>query len=236
MDIGKSFTFVTEDEKWLSKMVVGAIIAAVPILNFAWMGYMIDVMRRVLRNDPMPLPDWGDLGEKFMQGLLISIASFIYSLPALIVLCLPMGFMIAASSASADAGEALAAIGGVTSVLLVCCLMIYGLAISFLFPAISLNYAEAGTFASCFEFGKIWARAQANLSAYLTAWLVILAAGFGVTIVIGLVGGLLGWIPCLGQILLMAVAGIASAYMGAVYGHLFGQVGSQNPPIDAHLL
>ena len=87
MDIGKSLTFVTEDEKWLEKLGIGALITAVPILNFAWSGFMVDLMRNVAAGEPKPLPDWSDLGDKFVKGLIITLAGLIYALPALLVGC-----------------------------------------------------------------------------------------------------------------------------------------------------
>jgi hypothetical protein len=234
MDIGKSFTYVTEDEQWLSKMIVGAIIASVPILNFAWFGYVVDLLRRVQRNEPRPLPDWSDLGSKFMQGLLLAIAVFVYSLPAVLVMCLPMTFIIAASVVEngSSAQNALGTMGGIVGLLAACCILIYVLAISFLSPAITLSFAETGTFRSCFEIRKIRDLVQANLSNYLTAWLVLLAASFILSLVVGVVGGVVGWIPCIGMVAMMLFSGLVTVYLGAVFGHLFGQLSSQGQSLD----
>ncbi|MCK4900594.1 MAG: hypothetical protein KAS38_17565, partial [Anaerolineales bacterium] len=64
MDIGKSFTFSFEDKDWITKYLLGALISAIPILNFAWMGYMIELIVNVADDVPSPLPDWSDLGDK----------------------------------------------------------------------------------------------------------------------------------------------------------------------------
>ena len=42
MDIGRSFTYMFDDEKWLSKILIGGIINMVPILNFASWGDMLE--------------------------------------------------------------------------------------------------------------------------------------------------------------------------------------------------
>ena len=56
MNIEKSFTFPFEDKQWISKLGLGAVIGLVPILNFAWSGYMIGIIRNVMNNMTEPLP------------------------------------------------------------------------------------------------------------------------------------------------------------------------------------
>ena len=71
MDAEKSFTFPFEDTEWVSKLGLGALISMVPILNFAWSGYLVDIIRNVMNNDAEPLPTWDDLGKKFNDGLIL---------------------------------------------------------------------------------------------------------------------------------------------------------------------
>jgi hypothetical protein len=63
MNIGKAFNFIFEDDKWLSKSVIGAIVAAVPIVNFAWGGYLIELLNNVMNDEQEPLPAWSDFGD-----------------------------------------------------------------------------------------------------------------------------------------------------------------------------
>ena len=236
MDIGKSFTFVTEDEKWLEKLGLGALISAVPVLNFAWTGFMVDIMRNVAADDAKPLPDWSDLGEKFVKGLVVTVAGFIYALPAILVGCLLFGLAFVPVIAVSGQGESGAnpdlALG--TSALLIavgCCLGLYGLLLSFVFPAVMINYSRQGTFGACFRFGEIMGLVTANLGAYVTAWAMSIAAGFLVGLVVGAAGLLMVWVPCIGWLIMWALGAIASAYLGVVYAHLFGQVGA-NPVLE----
>jgi hypothetical protein len=230
MDIGKSITFVTEDEKWLEKLGIGALVAAVPILNFAWTGFMVDVMRNVAAGEARPLPGWSDLGEKFVRGLVVTIAGLIYALPAILVGCLLAGLsfvpLFAAGQGGSDFSEEMAL--GSTGLLIAlgCCLGLFGLLLSFIFPAVFINYSRKGTFGSCFQLGEIIRLITANLGEFVTAWVVTVAAGFLVGLVIGAAGMLVGWIPCIGWIILWAMSAIAGAYLGVVYAHLFGQVGA----------
>ncbi len=92
MEIGKSFSYPFEDNQWISKLGLGALISLVPILNFAWIGYTVGE-KNPIAGEPWPLPDWSDLGKKFMDGLFFAIAMLIYSLPGLLLLGLPIAFM-----------------------------------------------------------------------------------------------------------------------------------------------
>jgi hypothetical protein len=230
MDIGKSITFVAEDEKWLEKLGIGALIAAVPILNFAWTGFMVDVMRNVAAGEARPLPGWSDLGEKFVRGLVVSIAGLIYALPAILAGCLlsVLAFVplfAAGGQGNNDFGQEMALGSAGVLIALGCCLGLYGLLLSFIFPAVFINYSRKGTFGSCFQLGEIMRLITANLGEFVTAWVVTLAAGLLVGLALGAAGMLVGWIPCVGWVIAWALGAVAGAYLGAVYAHLFGQVG-----------
>jgi hypothetical protein len=230
MDIGKSLSFVPEDENWLSKIGIGAVISAIPVLNFAWNGYLVDLMRNTANYDPRPLPEWDDLGGQFTRGLLVSIAMLIYSLPALLVVCLALGTMIGPALLSGEeiADELAAASGGLI-VLATCCMCVYVLALTFFLPAVFINYARRGTFASTFHLGEIFHIITANLGDYLAAWAVTLGISFVIGIVISGLSTLVGWIPCVGWIAAVVVGAVAQAWGSAIFAHLFGQVGSQIP-------
>jgi hypothetical protein len=234
MDIGKSFSFPFEDERWLSKSVIGAIVAAVPIVNFAWLGYLVDVVRNVMAGNPKPLPEWSDFGEKWVRGLLLTFASMIYAIPVLVLACIPLT-MLGGLSASQNSnlsdqlGGLLAGVGGIFG----CLILVYSLFLTFILPAIYINYARNSTFGALFEFGRIIKIASDELGKYVTAWLVSLLAGIVVGLVVGVITMLVGWIPCVGWILVILVSAVGSVYAFYIYGHLFGQVGAaQGTPLS----
>ncbi len=227
MDIGKSIQFVFDDNRWTSKLGLGALISMVPILNFAWMGYTIEIMRNVTESRELPLPEWDEIGDKFFKGLLVSVAMFIYALPGLIFLCLPIGIMIfPAFIQNQDAQGPVAAATTAAGLALFCCIGLYFLAFTFIVPAVQLRFSRVGTFQSCFQLREISQMISTKLSGYLTAWLFAIAAGFVVGILVAVISGVLGWIPCLGQILAWIASAIASVWLGAVFAHIFGQFGA----------
>jgi hypothetical protein len=231
MNIGKSFSFVFEDKQWISKLGLGALITFIPILNFAWTGYMIGIIRNVMNNSPEPLPTWDDFGKKLTDGLLLTVASLVYSLPIIVVFCLPMSFMIvpallAGNTDMQGLAEAIAGFGSVLFICLMCVFMVYGLALSVIFPAILVIFAREGTLASCFKFRDVFALISKNTTPFLTAWGVSIGASLAVSFIVSAAQIVLNFIPCLGQIAaLLLTLGIV-VYTTAIYGHLFGQFGN----------
>jgi hypothetical protein len=225
MDIGKSFSYPFEDKEWLSKLFLGAIVSVIPILNFAWTGYSVNIVRNVIDGVSLPLPEWSDFGNKFVKGFLIWAAGFIYALPALVLGCLPIGLLvIPASTEGSNISDSFLSVFTGVGILLACLIVLYSLALSFYFPAVFINLARKGTFGSCFEIGEIIKIISQNTSKYLTAWLVSIVGGVVVGIVVSLLSIVLWVIPCIGWILMWLISALSSVYLFTLYAHLFGQV------------
>jgi len=232
MDIGKSFSYPFEDDSWLSKLLIGALVSAVPVLNFAWLGYIADLIKNVMDSASRPLPEWGDFGNKFVKGLLLWLAGVVYSLPALVFACIPLGFVfLTVPSENSDLQDTLAAAFTGIGLILGCIILIYALALSFYFPAVYINFARKETLGSCFEFGEIMRIVSTNTSRYLTAWLVSIVAGIVVGIILGIVGAVVGLIPCVGWIVGWLVGAIGGVYIFTIFAHLFGQVPASPAPM-----
>jgi hypothetical protein len=232
MNLEKAFKYPFEDKQWANKIGMGALISIVPILNIAWIGYIVQLIRRVIKGDPLPLPGWDDLGQKFMDGLMLFLATLVYALPIILLIGVPLAIMlpatIAGSNTTQEMADTIMAAGGVVTLCLTCVVALYGLALSVAYPAIYVQYALKGTFASCFAFNDIFALIKKNTGAYFTAWGVYLGVSIGASLAAGIIGGLLGWIPCLGQVVAFLVGLAASIYVQLVYAHLFGQYGAMN--------
>lgn len=231
MDIGKSIQFAFDDEHWITKLGLGALISMIPILNFAWIGYTIEIMRRVVAGNEIPLPDWDDLGARWVDGLFVAFAALIYALPGTLLLCLPIGIMtIPAFLQNQDSQGIVALLTTTTGLALLCCLGFYFLAFSFILPAVQLSYSQSNNLQSCFNFRQIIQWIRANVSGYLTAWLITLLASFIISSLIGILGVFISWILCIGQIVIWIIAAIGSAWTTAISAHLFGQFGRKVIP------
>ncbi len=229
MNVGKSIGYVFEDKQWTSKLLIGMLVSLVPIVNFALFGWLIDIMRNVSQRVAEPLPDWSNFGDKFVKGAILFVASLIYSLPMLLLMC-PLFFLpFTRGDFSHESQQTFANLFVGSTVALSCVLALYGLLLSFLLPAICLNFARKGTFGACFEFGEIWRIMSRNLGDYIVAWLIIIVVSIGVSFVISIVAGVLAFIPCCGWILAWVLLGMTGVYITAVFGHLFGQIGVEPP-------
>jgi MFS family permease len=233
MDIGKSFTFQFKDPKWFSKLLIGALVNLVPILNFAYTGFLVDLLKNVVADVTEPLPEWTEFGDKFMKGLLLWLASIVYGIPLIVLGCImgaTMGGLGAFTSGNYTEGVAAATTG--VGIIFSCLMILYALALSFYLPAVLINFARKGTFGSCFEFSAIFAIVSRNLSKYLTAWVVSLLAGIVVGIIISIVAVVVGWIPCIGWLLVWLVTAVGAVYMLTIGVHLFGQVAKEPAVVD----
>jgi hypothetical protein len=231
MDIGKSFSFPFEDKEWLSKLGLGGLISLVPILNFAWSGYMVGILRNVMNNVTEPLPTWEDLDNKFIDGLILFGAGLVYALPILIALCLPLSVMafsglLSGNSDMQDIAQTIGEAGGFLFFGLLCIFMLYGIVLSVIYPAILVIFAREGTFASCFKIREVFDLISRNAAAFFTAWGLSLVAGLGVGLVVGLVSSILGFIPCIGWVASLILSFGSGVYISSVYAHLFGQFGT----------
>jgi hypothetical protein len=225
MDIGKSFSFVFEDKDWVKKLGIGALVSLVPILNFAWTGYTIKLLRNVGDEQDEPLPDWSDFGDKFVKGLILIVAGLIYAIPMFILTFGPMiALLSAVFSTNGNMQDSLIGAFAGVSFLVLCVALIYGLALSFYFPAVYINFSRKETFGSCFEIGKIIDIIKETIGDYLTAWVIALIMGIGLVILASIAFTILALIPCIGWILNLLLSAFLMVWPMTVVAHLLGQV------------
>ncbi len=213
MDIGKAFTFVFDDDKWITKILIAAAIVLLGLL-FSWVlliplilafailsGYMVEIVRRVTRGEMSGLPEWDDWGKLLADGLKVLIIGIVYALPAIIIsLCLgvPGGVL-------SENGEGL---GGLFTFAASCLNFLWSIVMYLLLPAAIARFAATDDLSAAFRFGDVIALVRNNLATYLVtlvmAWVASIIAG-------------LGFLVCgIG-----ALVTIPYSYM--VMGHLYGQ-------------
>ncbi|MCP4362476.1 MAG: DUF4013 domain-containing protein [Chloroflexi bacterium] len=218
MDIGKALSYVTEDERWVTKIGIGAVMAF-----FAWLivpmfflsGYMVGITKNVMAEEERPLPEWEDWGTLFMDGLYIFIAGLIYTLPFWLLSCCVF-FTTIGTGGLAELSEEAAGAALLTTYGLFCCVMLLLIvALMFLGPAIVIQYARHGELSACFQFSQMMDLIRENIGDII----LTVAVSFGVSIVISLVMviPIVGW--------LIGLAG--QVYLYAVLGHLYGQIGAR---------
>lgn len=233
MDIGKAFGFVFEDEEWVSKILLGAAITLIPIFGgFALMGYAVAVVRNVMAGQPRPLPTWDNLGRYFMDGLMFWVATLIYALPLLILICpIALVWLLPAfAGEEEDLVTILASVAGIVSVGLGCLAALYGILLALLTPVVQIRYAETGEIGACLRFGEIFRFLFANVGSIIVSQLLVWVAGVVVGSVVGGLGAVLAIIPICGWILAAALGLLmlpVSVWLMVFSGHLYGQIGRQ---------
>jgi hypothetical protein len=142
-DIGAAFKFQFQDPNWVSKMFLGALFELLSILIIgSWivMGYQVEVIQRVMRKDPTPLPEWDRLSEKLLRGIKLFLISVAYYLP-LALIFVPFVFLIGLSSTlHSHEVEAFSGFTFVSAVIFVA--LPYVLFVSILLPVIYLEFAR----------------------------------------------------------------------------------------------
>jgi hypothetical protein len=222
IDIGRAVQHPFQDQNWVSKLGIGALIGLVPILNFALSGYAVEHLRNTASGQDVPLPTWDNLGEKFVDGLKMFVVTFVLSLPLVLLSCIlsVAGGGLAAVSGDSEAAANAAMAGlGLIGLVIACVSLIYGLLIAYLTPAITIQYAKTKDIGACLRIGELLNIARTNTGDYIMIFLVII----GVSFAIGIIASVLFIIPCLGWILGYAIAFLVTAYLAVLIGNLCGQ-------------
>jgi hypothetical protein len=203
MDIGKSFTYLFEDERWLVKVVIGAVFTFLSIFLIGIpfvLGYALETLKNVAEGWERPLPEWSELGDKFVKGLVFAIISIIYAIPIIVVSCL--------SGLIGQGGDD--GLAGLVTACLSCISFLWGIVMALVLPAAQIRYAMTGEPMSAFQFGEMFSFATANLGNYIIAIVVYF--------IVGILAFVAGAIVC----------GVGLLFTGfwatLVESHLYGQV------------
>ncbi len=206
MDFGKAFTFVFEDDGWITKLLIGGIILLIPIIGWLVVaGWMLEIGRRVAAGEPAVLPDWNDFGAYLVRGLKAFVVGLVYSLPVIILELCPVTLtMLTSSNGQGD----MSTMVSMVNLLVGCVVFVYDIFLAFVLPAALMRFTmNDDNIGAGLAFGEVFRMVQENVGAYL---IVVLG-----TLVAGLVGGL-GAVVCVGVIFTLP-------YASAIQGHLYGQ-------------
>jgi hypothetical protein len=204
LDIGRSFTYMFEDESWIMKIVIGGILLVIPIVNFMVLGYMLEALKRSVDGMDIPLPEWDDFGGKFMKGLMVFVIGLVYSIPAIIIWCCSFGLLPLVGD-----NDTLGTMMGLVSSCGSCLVFIWAIVVAVVWPAALIRYSVTEEFMSAFQFGELFSFISANVANYIVA---IILTGVAVMV------AYLGLIACFIGVLFT----MFWAYL--VMAHLLGQV------------
>jgi hypothetical protein len=217
-DLQDLVTYMFRDPVWVSKVVLGAVLALIPILNFVVYGYALRVINNVRNSREPVMPAWGgDFGKLWTEGLMLVIINFVYLIPLLLVNMILGGIAAAAASSQSGGGSAVATVFGILIVLFD---LVYGVAMLFWLQGAFINYAVEEKLAAGFDIQRIRAIVMGNLGRLL----LTVGIAIGLAIVISVISVLVGWIPCLGQLLVLALSFLSVFYILLVMAYNCGIV------------
>lgn len=215
MDIGRSFTYITEDQDWIKKVLLGGLISLIPIVGQLFiLGYLLQVIQNVIAGREVPLPELGDFGVRLVKGFMLWLVVLIYSLPLIIIsACANVGNLAPALAGNADP-DTVNVITTVLAVLSACfgCLsLLYAILMGLMLPFAFGRYAETEQFGDAFQLGKVFEMLKNNIGPAIITLLVVGLASA--------VAGVVGMIACI--IGLIFTAFYAQLVMAFLYGSLY---------------
>ena len=215
MNYGRAFSFVTQDPDWFKKVIIAALVLLIPVVgSFAFMGWGLEINRRVSSGETELLPEWNDFGGFIILGLKELVVTLVYMLPTLLVYGCGMAAFLgigAATGGSSDSsnGDAMASVLLGTMGCMYCFMFLFAITGALLLAPASSVLAETGEISAALRFGHIFGLLRSAIGPYILSLLLLgLAAS---------VASSIGSIACgVGAL-------FAAGYMRAVGSHLYAQ-------------
>jgi hypothetical protein len=192
MDIGVSFSYMFEDKDWLKKILIGGLVSLVPIVNFAALGYVVQIVRNVRDGHALPLPEWDQFGEYFMSGLWLFLVHLVYSIPIILLACLQgVGAAMIGSAGNGSSSNDTAGVYTIASTCLGCLMGLWGLLVGVISPALFVRFAETGQFGATMRLGGVMDVIRANVGNYVIVMLLMWVAS-GIIAPLGVIACVIG--------------------------------------------
>ncbi|HOG48301.1 MAG TPA: DUF4013 domain-containing protein [Anaerolineae bacterium] len=231
-----AFRFPLEGEAWKARFLTGSglIFAGmfIPILPLVFVfGYVVAVMRRIVRGEAPAMPAWDDWGRLGSDGLGATLAGLVCLLPGLLVflggMALYFGASLAMPFVASGSGDSPGVILGFTAFLLAAMAILFiSIAVATLLfaagaiplPVAVAHQAARGRVGAALRVGEWWRILRANKMGFFIAWVVV----------IGLLTILYSGVVVLGYSVVLAclapfLAAPASFYLLLVAGAVFAQ-------------
>lgn len=206
MEFDKAFSFITEDEDWLKKVGIGALLLLVVIGGFAVLGWGIEIARRVANKEEKQLPDWDNIGEFFVTGLKACLVGVIWSIPIGIIAACVFTPLALLSETGEDWVTGVAIFANACFGLIA---FVYGLVVGLISIPMGVQVGEGKSIGEVVNPASSFRLFRANIGGYIIA---------------ALVGGIIAsLLSSLGVIVCVVGTYFGGAFGTAVYAHLIGQ-------------
>ncbi len=190
-DIGKAFSLPFKDPSWASKFIIAGLFMLLCLLGIGIpviVGYLIQVTQRAIRREEPALPEWNDIGVKFVLGFKYLVVYFLYLLPVFLLL-IPVIALAVATSTTDDPGMV-----GVLSIVYIfgftLLVIPYSLLLTAIFPIIAYRFALREKIGDAIDLRRIFKDFRANWQN--TVVVALIAIGIQSFALIGLLFFLIG--------------------------------------------
>ena len=208
MSISKAFTFLFEDDEWIVKIAIAAVLTLIPIVGWIpLIGWMLEIGRRVATGRADVLPAWDDLSTYAIRGIKAFVVSLVYAIPYLLLFSCAYGLPWLA--ASLQVSEGVHTIFNIVSIAATCVNLVYYIFMALVVPAALMRFTmNDDNITAGLAFKEVLTLVKDNLPAYFTIFLGNL---------------ILSLIMPLGALILCVGIFFTVPYSVAVLGHLYGQ-------------
>jgi hypothetical protein len=190
-DIGKAFSLPFKDPSWASKFIIAGLFMLLCLLGIGIpviVGYLIQVTQRVIRHEEPALPEWSDIGVKFVLGFKYCVVYLIYLIPVFLLVIPVIGLAVATSAT--DAPEMV----GVLSIIYIfgftLLVIPYSLLLTAIFPIVAYRFALREKISDAIDLGRIFKDFRLNWQN--TAVVALIAIGIQSFAFIGILFFLIG--------------------------------------------
>jgi MFS family permease len=226
MDYGKAFSYIFNDKNWIGVILIGGGLGLlglflvwtliVPLLVGAlFYGYMMQLIRDVRYNPDAHLPEWTDWGKKLADGFKLIIVQFIWGLPILL-LSMPILFFVVLLMIYPDS-TVLSVLTALTSFVMSILILVYGILLIFLLPAVTVNLAVQEDFSAGLDVSTIFHIVKSH---FLDILLIV--------ILLAIVGFAANWV---GTLIFFIGVVFTGFWVMLVKGHLYGQLARLALPV-----
>jgi hypothetical protein len=151
-------------------------------------GYLIQVTQRVIRHEEPALPEWSDIGVKFVLGFKYCVVYLIYLIPVFLLVIPVIGLAVATSAT--DAPEMV----GVLSIIYIfgftLLVIPYSLLLTAIFPIVAYRFALREKISDAIDLARIFKDFRLNWQN--TAVVALIAIGIQSFAFIGILFFLIG--------------------------------------------
>lgn len=173
MDYGKAFSYPQQDPDWVKKWGIAGALSIIPIVGQLLVaGYGVEVTRRVIQDEPQPLPEWSDFGGFLRKGFGVLVIALVHMLPLIVLaICAAVPAVVLSAMGNGDE-DTVGTISGLIGACLGCFGALYGVVAGLLLQPAIARYAVTDQISAGLRVAENFALLRGKPAVFLIAWLL----------------------------------------------------------------